>query len=260
MNQGGYQIGSNQGRGNSGGTFSQPFGQFNSSGNLNQTTFSPSFGRDNSSENQGRIICQICNRPGHVALDCYNRLNLSFQGRHPPSKLVVMAVANDPSPSTATWFADSGCNTHVTPDISGLALNSNYNGEEVLTVANGQGLPATQAGFGTLLTSQSDLRISGLLCVPDLSAKLLFVSQCCIDNNCIFVFDADWFYIQDKATGRILYKGKSKDGLYPVSTIEHKPGLQSSNSYPSKCASAFVSHLPQSILWHNRLGHPYLSF
>ena len=31
----------------------------------------------------GRISCQICNRTGHSALDCYNRLNLSFEGRVP---------------------------------------------------------------------------------------------------------------------------------------------------------------------------------
>ncbi|CAL8082768.1 unnamed protein product [Prunus armeniaca] len=30
-----------------------------------------------------RILCQICGRGGHAALDCYNRMNLAFEGRIP---------------------------------------------------------------------------------------------------------------------------------------------------------------------------------
>lgn len=159
-------------------------------------------------------------------------------------------------------MADSGCNSHVTPDISNLALNSNYNGEDVITVANGQGVPVTQTGFGTLPTSQSASHLSKLLCVPQLSTNLLTVSQCCIDNNCIFIFYAEWFSIQDKATWEILYKGRSKDCLYPISSISplstvSASGLVSSNSSTSNvCASVFVSSLPTSVLWHLRLGHP----
>ncbi|KAF9679666.1 hypothetical protein SADUNF_Sadunf06G0038300 [Salix dunnii] len=34
--------------------------------------------------------CQICKRDGHQALDCFNRMNYSFQGRHPPTELAAM--------------------------------------------------------------------------------------------------------------------------------------------------------------------------
>ena len=36
--------------------------------------------------------CQICNQTGHTALDCYHWMDYSFQGRHPPSQLAVMAA------------------------------------------------------------------------------------------------------------------------------------------------------------------------
>lgn len=100
-----------------------------------------------------------------------------------------MAVANDPSPATSTWLADSGCNTHVTPDATNLVLNSNYNEEDAITVANGQGLPVAQAGFGILPTPKRTFQLQNLCCVPDLSTNLLSVSQCCADNNCTFTFD-----------------------------------------------------------------------
>ncbi|KAJ8622015.1 hypothetical protein MRB53_030544 [Persea americana] len=37
--------------------------------------------------------CQICNRTGHTALDCYHRMDYSYQGRHPPSQLAAMAAS-----------------------------------------------------------------------------------------------------------------------------------------------------------------------
>ncbi|KAF9664573.1 hypothetical protein SADUNF_Sadunf16G0032600 [Salix dunnii] len=39
-----------------------------------------------------RPICQICTKRGHMALDCYNRFNFSYQGRFPPSDLAAMAA------------------------------------------------------------------------------------------------------------------------------------------------------------------------
>lgn len=41
-----------------------------------------SFGgrRGDSQHSGGRFVCRICNIRGHSALDCYNRLNLSYQG------------------------------------------------------------------------------------------------------------------------------------------------------------------------------------
>ncbi|KAF9672885.1 hypothetical protein SADUNF_Sadunf11G0091000 [Salix dunnii] len=36
--------------------------------------------------NKNHTICQICNKPNHQALDCYHRMDFSYQGRHPPSR------------------------------------------------------------------------------------------------------------------------------------------------------------------------------
>lgn len=89
--------------------------------------------------------------------------------------------------------------------------------------------------------------------------NLLFVSQCCADNNCIFVFDADSFSVHDKVTGKTLYKGKSRDGLYPIYASCSSKQSSSSGLFsdtPLICASVFVSHLPSTVLWHLRHGHP----
>ena len=41
---------------------------------------------------RSRSPCQICKREGHQALDCFNRMNYSFQGRRPPTELAAMVA------------------------------------------------------------------------------------------------------------------------------------------------------------------------
>jgi hypothetical protein len=39
-----------------------------------------------------RAPCQICGKTSHQALDCFHRMDFSYQGRHPPSQLAAMAA------------------------------------------------------------------------------------------------------------------------------------------------------------------------
>ena len=79
----------------------------------------------------------------------------------------------------------------------------------------------------------------------------LFIN--CLQNNVICYFDANKFLIQDLPTGKILYAGLSRDGVYPIPSISD---LSSSlNHFKS---FAFVPVKPhQILLWHHRLGHPH---
>lgn len=60
------------------------------SGRGRTTFFNPSssYSRGSTTNNnnpysESRPLCQICGRLGHMALDCYNRMNYNFQGKHP---------------------------------------------------------------------------------------------------------------------------------------------------------------------------------
>ena len=96
----------------------------------------------------------------------------------------------------------------------------------------------------------SSLKLNSVLLVPQLAQNLLSVHRLCLDNNCWLIFYASYFWIQDKATRRILYRGLCSNGLYPIHA--------SSPSSPTKSspAQAFLGQLVQSNLWHHRLGHP----
>jgi len=42
------------------------------------------------SSNTNRVTCQLCGRNNHQALDCFHRMDFSFQGKYPPSELATM--------------------------------------------------------------------------------------------------------------------------------------------------------------------------
>lgn len=75
----------------------------------------------------GRPICQVCWKPGHEAIDCYNRLNMAYQGHNPSRQLAAMHIT---AKSPHEWLTDSGATHHVTNDASHLQHNSNYGGND----------------------------------------------------------------------------------------------------------------------------------
>lgn len=83
-----------------------------------------------------RVVCQIRFHTAHTAIDCYNRMNYNFQGRHPLAQLAVMVAAHNNtavgqlSAPHYSWLTDSGCNSHVTSDMSTFISASEYNGDD----------------------------------------------------------------------------------------------------------------------------------
>lgn len=80
-----------------------------------------------------RPCSQICNRIGHTTLDCYHRMDYSFQGKNPPEKLVVMATSYNPV-GEQTWFVDSGATNHITNDLRNLSIHLGYQGTDKVSI------------------------------------------------------------------------------------------------------------------------------
>ena len=127
-----------------------------------------------------------------------------------------------------------------------------------MTVGNGQELPVTYIGNGELCTSSHNFKLDGILRVPNLASKLLFVHKLCLQNNAFYYFDAYRFSIHKLLSRKILYKGLSKDGIYPIPTSFSL----SSNSSTSIAYTTSQVHQPplafalssinsaQISLWH----------
>lgn len=44
-----------------------------------------------------RLPCQICGEPSQNALDCFHRMDYSYQCRHPPPQLAAMVAHTNSS-------------------------------------------------------------------------------------------------------------------------------------------------------------------
>ncbi|XP_016647521.1 PREDICTED: uncharacterized protein LOC107880499 [Prunus mume] len=100
--------------------------------------------------------CQICGKRGHVALDCYHRSNYSFQGQAPPSSLTAMTAQTSYSPEQV-WIADSGATHHMVGDVSQLQNVTPCVTEENVTVGNGEGLNILHIGTSNIPGATSRL-------------------------------------------------------------------------------------------------------
>lgn len=177
--------------------------------------------------NSDRPTCQICDKVGHTAKDCYHRTNLnSYPTKHnnstrPQRRQSPNAEAFFASPSSIvdpSWYLDSGANHHVTNQLENLSLQSDYSGEDKLTVGNGMALPITHYGSCTLPASPSPLKLSNVLVVPHITKNLLNISQLTADNNIYIEFHPHCCLVKN-LQGKILLKGHVEHGLYRLPQI-----------------------------------------
>ena len=81
-----------------------------------------------------------------------------------------------------------------------------------------------------------------------LLTSCLFIS--CLQNNAFCYFDAQKFLIQDLHAGKILNKGLSKDGVYPI------PSSSTAFNSKSNVSASLSTKFDVLLLWHYKLGHP----
>uniref|UniRef100_A0A2N9J3P2 CCHC-type domain-containing protein n=1 Tax=Fagus sylvatica TaxID=28930 RepID=A0A2N9J3P2_FAGSY len=94
-------------------------------------------GRDSS-----RPQCQICGKLGHLAIDCYQRMNFAYQDKNPPSKLAAMAATNNPSQVEEMWLTDTGATDHITANTNNFTTQASFTMvSDQVVVGNGQNLP-----------------------------------------------------------------------------------------------------------------------
>ncbi|KAA8539286.1 hypothetical protein F0562_025978 [Nyssa sinensis] len=117
----------NRGRGNYRGNYRRNYqnnnrGNYRGRGNYaNRGSFNPTYrgnGRAqwnlNSEFGSAEVRCQICNKPRHIAKDCWYRTDFHYQ---PPTQALMASnetLAND------QWFFDSGATHHITSNVGNL--------------------------------------------------------------------------------------------------------------------------------------------
>ena len=180
----------------------------------------------------------------------------AYQGKHPPTKLVPMTTASNSCLALdQLWLANSAATDHVTSSLNQLSFPKPYTSFDHLTVGNGQNLPITHTGNSLIPSSFSILHLKNVLRVPSISSNLESVHKICHDNHCWCYFDEHVLSIQALAMGKVLYQGKSEDGVYPI--CPHKaPHLTLASKVCNNVAKVNNCNSFNKTLWHIRLDHP----
>ena len=122
-------------------------------------------GRGRGRNNSNRPVCQVCHRPGHVALAFYHRFDNSYIAESSQNMHALYArphVAFD-----LNWYSDSGATHHLTNDLANLNVRAKeYTGLETIRVGNGKSLPVTHIGTTQFSTPNSTFLLNDVLHVP----------------------------------------------------------------------------------------------
>ncbi|KAI0494689.1 hypothetical protein KFK09_024832 [Dendrobium nobile] len=96
--------------------------------------------------NNSRPICQICGKTCHIVLNCWHSCNLTYA---PTATITPRALLVQPT-TTATqdWILDFGASTHLTPNRQNLHSSTNYQGLDIVSIANGSSLHIHNSGQG----------------------------------------------------------------------------------------------------------------
>ncbi|PKU70208.1 Retrovirus-related Pol polyprotein from transposon TNT 1-94 [Dendrobium catenatum] len=217
-------------------------GRFAPNRGSQQRTFNPN-SRAPRTQSTARVTCQICNKPGHIAMHCWHRTNLQYTPTVPNNQRSFFTNQQNASP--IDWYLDSGASSHLTSDPLQLQNSQPYIGSDSISIANGTSLPITSTGQGLLPlpNTQRKLHLQKLLHVPSLTHNLLSIQKLTADNDCSVCFDTFGFTIKDNQTNQTILRGRSRDGLYVI---------------PSTSSPSFHNQHKSTTTWHARLGHPHL--
>jgi hypothetical protein len=189
-------------------------------------------------------VCQLCNRIGHKAFDCYNRFNEAFSRE---SLDQPHAYYSAPSQTTGlSWYPDSGATHHLTSDLQNLNIKAEeFTGSEQIKIGNGKGLSIHHIGQTRLSSPPFQFDLFNVLHVPKISKNLLSGHRFTKDTDTFFEFHPSYFLLKDRRSKKVLLRGPNSHGLYQFPFSANK-------SPPSALVGERVS-FPQ---WHSRLGHP----
>lgn len=190
-----------------------------------------------------KVVCQFCEKPGHIARNCYKIKGYPNRNGYRPSANIA---TNQPPVHNSSWIMDTGASHHVTQDLQQLSLANPYPGTDQVIVGDGTGMNITHIGHTSLHTQTKPLFLNQVLHVPSIQSNLLSVSKLCQTNHSSVEFFPDCFVVKDLNSGQALLQGPLKQDLYHLS----------SPSIPSNKHLALTTSIQSTSNWHHKLGHP----
>jgi hypothetical protein len=186
------------------------------------------------------VKCYSCKRFGHYRNQC-DKTDSKMNEREKMTSNAFSAVFFNGEFDKSDWYLDSGASSHITSNVHWIQ-DACYSGfTKHIMVANQNKVPVSCCGKVNITTTTEkcdyEIVVENVLCVPDLTANLLSVSQLLRQGNSV----------QFSSTGAEIYNRKN----ILVATASLINGVYKLNA-PVCLAAAVVE---SADLWHRRLGH-----
>jgi hypothetical protein len=81
--------------------------------------------RNNSGGKKEKIPCQVCDKVGHLALDCWHRFDETYKSNNKSASAVVNSYGVD-----TNWYMDSAATHHITGELDKLTTKDKYKGND----------------------------------------------------------------------------------------------------------------------------------
>lgn len=183
------------------------------------------------------IRCYKCKQLGHYMNKCPSNQNKSETN-------AFSAIFMNSTFHKSDWYIDSGASSHMITDKSCLESVTLGHKVKEIVVANKEKVPVICSGNTMIRTvvdsSEFDITVKDVLCVPNLSTNLLSVSQL-IQNGNKVCFEKDVCYIRNRQN-ILIGKANLVNGVYRLNI--------KSGSLMACSATTMTSDI-----WHRRLGH-----
>lgn len=196
------------------------------------------------------IICYNCRGKGHKANRCPEKSS-KIDEKHAKGSdkalVTFSAVFLTGKYGKCDWYVDSGATRHMTMHRNWMTGVKKIDMPHI-RAANNDLMKVACTGevkFGVQADGvHKDLQITGVLCVPEITANLISVSQITAGGNTVS-FSKEKCEIRD-AKGKLLVTASCVDGLYKLD------GFRGGSN---GIALAAVKGNDSMELWHRRLGH-----
>lgn len=96
------------------------------------------------------------------------------------------------------WYLDTGTSHHITHDLAGFHISSDYKGTEKVHIGDGQGLSIQHIGDSSFYSNSKCFQLSDILHILSIKKNLLSVQKFCTVNYCYFEFHLFFFVIKDQ--------------------------------------------------------------
>ena len=149
--------------------------------------------------------------------------------------------------SPDAWIIDTGASSHVCSDLAMFRELIPVSGVTV-TLPNGTRVSITHTG--TICITKTII-LHNVLHVPDFKFNLISVSCLVKTLSCSAHFFPTCCFIQELSQGLMIGRGNLYNNLYILETENNSL----SSSTPAACSFS-GSVMTDSLLWHQRLGHP----